>query len=122
MLEPPDLAKFGRSEQLHYALFGILGFLQKENRYPGAGDVEATLAIAKETAEANKKEDEGSLGLEEVDQKVMEWAIQFSSCSISPMAAFFGGVIAQEIVKFTGKYTPLKQWLHFDIQETLPRT
>ena len=38
------------------------------------------------------------------------------------MAAFFGGVVAQEIVKFTGKYSPLKQWLHYDIFETLPRT
>jgi ubiquitin-activating enzyme E1 len=37
------------------------------------------------------------------------------------MAAFFGGIIAQEIVKFTGKYSPLKQWLHYDIFETLPR-
>jgi ubiquitin-activating enzyme E1 len=37
------------------------------------------------------------------------------------MAAFFGGVVAQEIVKFTGKYSPLKQWLHYDIFETLPK-
>lgn len=29
--------------------------------------------------------------------------------------------MAQEIVKFTGKYSPLRQWLHFDIYETLPR-
>jgi ubiquitin-activating enzyme E1 len=36
------------------------------------------------------------------------------------MAAFFGGIVAQEIVKFTGKYSPLKQWLHYDIFETLP--
>ena len=45
----------------------------------------------------------------------------YSACSISPMAAFFGGIIAQEIVKYTGKYSPLKQWLHFDIYETLPK-
>lgn len=37
------------------------------------------------------------------------------------MAAFFGGIVAQEIVKKTGKYTPLKQWLHHDIFESLPR-
>jgi ubiquitin-activating enzyme E1 len=37
------------------------------------------------------------------------------------MSAFFGGIVAQEIVKFTGKYSPLKQWLHYDIFETLPR-
>jgi ubiquitin-activating enzyme E1 len=24
------------------------------------------------------------------------------------MAAFFGGIVAQEIVKYTGKYSPLK--------------
>jgi len=45
----------------------------------------------------------------------------YADCSISPMAAIFGGIIAQEIVKFTGKYSPMKQWLHFDIYETLPR-
>ena len=28
--------------------------------------------------------------------------------------------MAQEIVKFTGKYTPLKQWLHYDTFETIP--
>lgn len=37
------------------------------------------------------------------------------------MCAFFGGVVAQEIVKFTGKYSPLKQWLHYDIFDTLPK-
>jgi ubiquitin-activating enzyme E1 len=37
------------------------------------------------------------------------------------MAAFFGGIVAQEIMKHTGKYTPLKQWLHYDIFESLPR-
>lgn len=36
------------------------------------------------------------------------------------MAAFFGGIVAQEVVKYTGKYTPLRQWLHYDIFETLP--
>jgi ubiquitin-activating enzyme E1 len=34
MLETPDLAKFGRSEQLHAALFGITLFVKANNRYP----------------------------------------------------------------------------------------
>lgn len=45
----------------------------------------------------------------------------FSQNQISPIAAMFGGIIAQEIVKYTGKYSPLKQWLHYDIFETLPQ-
>ena len=36
------------------------------------------------------------------------------------MCHFFGAIAAQEIVKTTGKYTPLNQWLHLDVLETLP--
>mmetsp|Transcript_15034 Transcript_15034/g.31101 ORF Transcript_15034/g.31101 Transcript_15034/m.31101 type:complete len:672 (+) Transcript_15034:3-2018(+) len=39
---------------------------------------------------------------------------------ICPMAAFLGGVVAQEVVKFTGKYTPLHQCLYFDMFELIP--
>jgi ubiquitin-activating enzyme E1 len=35
------------------------------------------------------------------------------------MAALFGGILAQEIIKHTGKYSPVKQWLHFDSLEIL---
>lgn len=38
------------------------------------------------------------------------------------MAAFFGGIVAQEVVKFTGKYTPTTQWFHFEQFLSLPRT
>jgi ubiquitin-activating enzyme E1 len=38
MLETPDLAKFGRSDQLHAALYGILSFLKSENRFPENND------------------------------------------------------------------------------------
>ncbi|CAE7672779.1 UBA3 [Symbiodinium sp. CCMP2592] len=36
------------------------------------------------------------------------------------MAAFLGGVVAQEVVKFTGKYTPLHQFLYLDMFELCP--
>jgi ubiquitin-activating enzyme E1 len=61
------------------------------------------------------------MSVEEIDEKVIRNASAYSSSCLSPMAAFFGGVVAQEIVKYTGKYSPLKQWLHYDIFETLPR-
>lgn len=57
----------------------------------------------------------------EIEAEVFKKAVSYAGCSISPMCAFFGGIVAQEIVKLTGKYSPLKQWLHFDIYETLPR-
>jgi len=33
-MEPPDLGKFGRSEQLHAALFGIEQFVINNDKYP----------------------------------------------------------------------------------------
>lgn len=59
--------------------------------------------------------------MDDLSDDVVVNATCFSGNSISPIAAFFGGIVAQEIVKKTGKYSPLKQWLHFDIFETLPR-
>jgi ubiquitin-activating enzyme E1 len=57
---------------------------------------------------------------EPLDEKIVKVTAQYASAQISPMAAFFGGFIAQEVVKKTGKYIPLKQWMHYDISETVP--
>jgi ubiquitin-activating enzyme E1 len=56
--------------------------------------------------QSNKDSD--GLYLDEIEEKVIRNASLYSRACISPMAAFFGGVVAQEIVKFTGKYSPLK--------------
>lgn len=43
----------------------------------------------------------------------------WSRAEISPIASFMGGVAAQEIVKYTGKYIPIYQWIWFDFSETV---
>lgn len=121
MLETPDLRFFGRSEVLHLAYCGIFQFQKTNNRLPenNEEDFQAVLANVKSINEANKASE--GINLDEIDEKVIRNATLYSKACLSPMAAFFGGIIAQEIVKFTGKYSPLKQWLHYDIFETLPR-
>jgi len=32
---------------------------------------------------------------------------RFARAQISPIASFLGGIIAQEVVKYTGKFTPI---------------
>lgn len=39
---------------------------------------------------------------------------------LQPMACFLGAVIAQEVVKCTGKFTPIQQFLAFDYSTALP--
>lgn len=90
MLEVPDLAKFGRSEQLHAALWGIHKFLAANGKYPGSGDVEACKTLANEYMKANGEEGMAV----EIEDDVFQKAVQFSECSISPLSAFFGGIVA----------------------------
>ena len=104
MLETPDLAKFGRSDQLHAALFGITEFVAKNNKYPETGDKETCLGLAKAFMEKNQGEDQSSHN-PDIEDDVFTKAVSYAGCAVSPMAAFFGGIVAQEIVKYTGKYS-----------------
>ena len=58
--------------------------------------------------------------VEQVDDKLIENVALFAQTQISPCNSFWGGIITQEIVKLTGKYSPLRQWLHHDFFEVLP--
>jgi len=118
MLETPDLRQFGRSEQLHVAFRAVHAFHSEHKRYPGSADVPKVLELAKALNEKAKAEEQHFV--EELDEKVVEQTASYAAFSISPMAAFFGGILAQECVKLTGKYSPLQQWLHFDMFSALP--
>ena len=47
--------------------------------------------------------------------KVFRW----SKARINPICTFLGGIVSQEAIKVTGKYTPIHQWLRFDFFETI---
>jgi len=59
--------------------------------------------------------------VDEVDEDVVRKVALFSRCMLAPMSAFLGGIVAQEVVKYTGKYTPLHQCLYFDMFELVPK-
>lgn len=150
MLIVPDLGKFGRSEQLHFAFQAVQNVRDKlqgagggsTNTFPHPLQhdrseelhrlVQACLSEAK-TLNSNAQEQVKSLGdhptngnhdvnggivtVEEIDEKIVEYVARYSQCEISPICAFVGGILAQEVVKFTGKYTPLKGFLYSDAFE-----
>jgi len=121
-LQPCDMNFFGmgRSENLHLAIVATHKFKDSEGRLPGnnAADLAKVVEIAKAT-NAEFKEKNG-LTVDEIQEDIIKNTAAYSSSSITSMAAFFGGFVAQEIVKFTGKYMPLRQWVHYDCFESLP--
>jgi ubiquitin-activating enzyme E1 len=56
----------------------------------------------------------------ELPAEFVTHALQVVGAELQPVAAFLGAVVAQEVVKITGKYTPVHQFLHFDFSAALP--
>lgn len=52
--------------------------------------------------------------INDLDQKLMKNISYYAQTLVAPSSSFYGGIIAQEIVKFTGKYTPLCQWMLYE--------
>ncbi|TYZ62320.1 hypothetical protein PybrP1_009484 [[Pythium] brassicae (nom. inval.)] len=122
-----DGAKFGRAEQLHVATWSLLEFEARHGRLPTPhddADAADVLAIAKagiqHLSDATRDSGKEPFSVDELDDAVVTQTALFAAVELHPLAAFFGGVVAQEIVKFTGKFTPLQQWLHLDAFEVLP--
>jgi len=123
-----DFTKFdGRAQQLHFARLALYEFLAKHDRVPNyhsEEDAKQVIDLANEINERHKKFNEKpearkAIVVETIDEKVMRNVSFYAKAELSPMAALFGGILAQEIIKHTGKYTPINQWLHFDAFEIL---
>ena len=89
--------------QLHVAMQGVYAFEEVEGRLPAvndANDAAKVVALAKAfEAEAGVL---GGMGME-VDDLVAARVSAHCQVELQPMCAFWGGVIAQELVKVAGK-------------------
>ena len=55
--------------------------------------------------------------IESFNEKIIGYVSFWCRCQLSPLACFLGGIVSQEIIKYTGKYMPLNQWFFFDFFE-----
>ena len=113
-----DFAKFDRPAQLHVGFQALHAFADKHNgelpRPHNDDDAAEVLKLAQEVAKAGEEE-------VELDEKIIKELSYQARGDLSPMAAFFGGLAAQEVLKsVSGKFHPTKQWLYFDSLESLP--
>ncbi len=51
---------------------------------------------------------ENGFKVDDVDFDIAKNIALFSKCQISPLCSFWGGIVCQEAIKFTGKYSPLR--------------
>jgi ubiquitin-activating enzyme E1 len=113
-----DFAKFNRPQQLHVGIQALHAFANKhKGEFPRAHneeDATEVLQLAQELA--GQGEDKV-----ELDDKLIKELSYQARGDISPIAAFFGGMAAQEVLKsVSGKFHPIVQFLYFDSLESLP--
>ncbi|KAJ9148883.1 Ubiquitin-activating enzyme E1 [Pleurostoma richardsiae] len=112
-----DFAKFDRPMQLHVGYQALHAFVQTHGRLPkpfNATDAAVVVKSAQEFVQVT--------GIDlEIDTKLLTELSYQATGDLNPMAAFFGGLAAQEVLKaVSGKFHPVKQWLYFDSLESLP--
>ncbi|KAL8692722.1 MAG: hypothetical protein Q9218_002311 [Villophora microphyllina] len=112
-----DFAKFDRPQQLHIGFQALHAFKDKHGHLPRPyNDMDATQILELTKGLAGEGEDKV-----ELDEKLIRELSYQAQGDLSPMAAFFGGLAAQEVLKsVSGKFHPIVQWLYFDSLESLP--
>lgn len=113
-----DFAKFDRPQQLHVGIQALHDFAEKHNGAMPRPHNESDAKIVLEIAAQLAKESDPQI---ELDSKLIQELAYQAQGDLSPMAAFFGGLAAQEVLKsVSGKFNPIVQWLYFDALEALP--
>ncbi|KAL9601085.1 MAG: hypothetical protein Q9219_002795 [cf. Caloplaca sp. 3 TL-2023] len=112
-----DFAKFDRPQQLHLGFQALHSFRDQHGHLPRPhNDEDASQIFEQVQSLAGKGEDKV-----ELDEKLIRELSYQAQGDLGPMAAFFGGLAAQEVLKsVSGKFHPIVQWLYFDSLESLP--
>ncbi|RAL14966.1 E1 ubiquitin-activating protein ubaA [Aspergillus homomorphus CBS 101889] len=113
-----DFAKFDRPLQLHVGVQALHKFAEGHGgdlpRPHNDSDAQEVLKIANEIASSLEEK-------VELDEKLLKELSYQARGDLNPLAALFGGIAAQEVLKaVSGKFNPVHQWLYFDSLESLP--
>eukprot|EP00437_Effrenium_voratum_P008460 CAMPEP_0181426606 /NCGR_PEP_ID=MMETSP1110-20121109/15748_1 /TAXON_ID=174948 /ORGANISM="Symbiodinium sp., Strain CCMP421" /LENGTH=1216 /DNA_ID=CAMNT_0023549803 /DNA_START=89 /DNA_END=3739 /DNA_ORIENTATION=+ len=113
------------------ALAAALRFREAKGRFPGLldeSDAQEIADLAKALSEEQKAK-EGACWLQKVEfgfpsgepvEDMPAFEAKFKRFSmlmdaeLTGFCAFLGGAVAQEVIKKTGKYLPIEQWVHHD--------
>jgi ubiquitin-activating enzyme E1 len=69
--------------------------------------------------EEKPEEEQDPEWIKKLDTNLVKYCLAYWNLELSPMTCFWGGIVAQEIVKFTGKFSPINQWMIHEFYSTL---
>ncbi|CAA6656900.1 unnamed protein product [Spirodela intermedia] len=114
-----DFSKVDHPQLLHVAFQALDKFRNDFGRFPATGSEDDARELIALATSINESMGEGRL--EEINEKILRHFASGSRATLNPMAAIFGGIVGQEVVKAcSGKFHPLFQFFYFDSVESLP--
>ena len=128
--EQIDFSKTNTNEMIHIGILALNEFYKEYKFLPELNNEQQAkklIKIGKDIYEKKNNEDlfwlnglkEEIKNFDEILEKTLLRISLWSRAEISPIASFLGGVSAQEILKYTGKYNPIHQWIWMDFSETV---
>ncbi|XP_038718475.1 ubiquitin-activating enzyme E1 1-like isoform X2 [Tripterygium wilfordii] len=114
-----DFSKFDRQPLLHIAFQALDKFVSEMGRFPVAGSEEDAQKFISLVSNTNESLGDGKV--EDINPTLLRHFAFGARAVLNPMAAMFGGIVGQEVVKAcSGKFHPLYQFIYFDSAESLP--
>ena len=120
-----SFSKYSKNAKLLYlAYFGVHEFYLKNNyTLPELNNMEQAKNIEENVKkmynDIKKNNNSFFSNIQEYDEKIVLNVARWAAANIPPICSFFGGIVAQEIIKTIGKYIPINQWFIYDFFETV---
>ncbi|KAL3809293.1 hypothetical protein ACHAXA_009417 [Cyclostephanos tholiformis] len=120
--------ELGKGVDVHLSISAVLNFHEKFGHWPRLHNKDDAGLVVKfaEDISNERKSLEGSCWSQsiqfgfpmgeprELDEKRIARYSQLFPTELTGFCAFLGGAAAQEVIKASGKYTPIDQWVHHD--------
>ena len=119
---PIDFSKIGRNELLHWGIMALHEFYDTHNNsLPQLNDSKMVKEILEISLEiynnAKNLKQKWVDNIKIWEDKIILNLANYAKSEISPIFSFLGDIAAQELIKFTGNYTPINQWFWFEFSE-----
>ena len=130
--DPLDFCNPNIQEILRIGLLALFDFYEKKDRLPEINKIEdekELFIIAQNILKQKEKDNvywvkniRSDMEIYDVDfdlifEKTIKYLSNWAKTEICPISSFIGGVTTQEIIKYSGKYKPIYQWLYCDFSQ-----
>ena len=111
------------NEKMHLAFLTIHEFFnihQDLPRYNNTKDISECIELSlKILSKAKEDMNKWAVNLQKIDKSFLENVFNFSRFNFTPFTHFLGGIVSEEVLKFSGILKPSSQWIYFNFYSLL---